>query len=489
MILDIGVGGVGPRTQEKSRQAVQTNSLFRARSRQLVEQGDSTGGGGQLVSVNNDSNLASLADEHYAISASKLDAARERHNGNWIKANCQAFQKEHRQILSHDGPEDNENEIEQSHCQCVLGPGLCQKQIEPEKPEAKLYHSLMGQAKNALRLARAVRRSKGHVSNHVPLLLIQAETEEQLGIYLMVRLSFSPLDATVITLRRTSEQRACLCLVDGMPAFDTLCGCIYKIAQQYAGVGNAEQEHVRFKTSEYKAISLSEIELSQARTLNDDSLAPLEGDGDADGGSSSESGDGGDSSEDGKDMRSRLRMLRQAVGKQTTSRGRGQRGGGKGKGRGRGRARGQDVNPKRKAKEKSRSKPDNVTDDQSIPPAPIEAGEGAAKEAHDAIMSEWEGALESQLGPMPSASASGPSSSSATAEASTSTASATAPTSSATQTAIPIESYTEPWRDQKGYCWVYNVESGKPYNLGRNLNPMLKSISFACFMSSVLFSC
>lgn len=375
-----------------------------------------------LISPNNKLSLASLGDEHYAISENEVDAVRASHKGNWMNDSHLAFQSEHRHIIEHEGPEDDEADIDKSHCQCILGPGLCKMQTG-----SMLYIKLMEDAKNALRLARSFRRSKGFVPEHVPLLLVQSlENEEDvlLEIYLLTRLSFSPLDATATTWHWTSRQTgiARLTLVDEMPEFHTLSCLIYKIASSH----EHKDQPVRFKTATYSALSLCEIQVSNHQSLDSFSPAP-------------QVNDEPESSSD-DDLKSRLQLIRRAAGKELP----------RARGRGRGKS-----SASRGATTATLQRSTTKTKTQTQTQTAVAADE----RIHTELMQDWSNALADHLGPM-----------SVESKDATATSSTQASSSLKGSCPIPVVSYTHPWRDANGYCWVFNEKSSKPYPLGRELN-------------------
>ena len=84
--------------------------------------------------------------------------------------------------------------------------------------------------------------------------------------------------------------------------------------------------------------------------------------------------------------------------------------------------------------------------------------DGVAGEVHDEIMMHWGNAIAIQSGPLKKDEPARKESK---------------PTPSSSSSSIPIVSYTEPWKDDKGYCWVYNEETKKPYHLGHILSDRL----------------
>ena len=398
-------------------------------------------------------NLASLADEHYAISAKQVDLARSQCQGNWVKQSHSEFRAEHQRIIEHTGPEDNESDIDQAHCQCVLGPGMCRMQIEADKPESVLFHTLLNQAKNALRLFRSVRRDKGYRPDHAPLILVESlpdDQERKLDLYFLVRLSFSPLDATAMRWTWNSEQTACVKITNGLPEFYTLNCCIYNISLEHTG------KQVRFKTAQYIANSLCEIRVTQM--IDHEHTAMLD-----------EPSSSSDDDCPNGDVAKRMQLLRVALGKARA------------RGRGRGRGRSKVTQPSSTKRAKS-APPAIATDKQQQQRQQLKnAGEGSKDSSDIAdgeLMDQWESALSTQLGPVPPLPLPEKKSSLA------------CPASSSTATAgnadcpIPIISFAEPWRDTKGYCWIYSVETKKPYPLGGGL--MLYCAAACLFVESNL---
>lgn len=112
---------------------------------------------------------------------------------------------------------------------------------------------------------------------------------------------------------------------------------------------------------------------------------------------------------------------------------------------------------------------------------------GMSGDAHQHLVQEWSHAKEADLGILPSRKGQakatpksdtvGPlpgnvaSSSSCATTKTLPTAAKT--TTASSSSAVPIQSYVLPWKDEKGYCWIYNEESQLPYPLGsvlRNLD-------------------
>lgn len=82
-----------------------------------------------------------------------------------------------------------------------------------------------------------------------------------------------------------------------------------------------------------------------------------------------------------------------------------------------------------------------------------DAGVAGAKETD--LMQSWAGVVADQLGPVPATSACAlPSSSSSHSKSKQKETENKGV--NPTNPGVPIESYTHPWRDSKGYCWVYN---------------------------------
>lgn len=446
--------------QESSVAAIASNKIHRSASRELLQHQEQEQQGQVAVhhSASTSQSLADLSDKHFAISAAEVDAARSDYQGNWVTDSSNAFQQHYRKIIEHVGPEDDVNEAEPNNCESVFGPGICRKDTEFAE-----YDQLLEQSRNVLRFARQIRRDKGFIPDHTLLLLVTESEELTEDLFMLVRLSFKPLDASSVRFhwQCKTEGRACLTVEDSQPVFNTLCSLVLQFARRNRGAVLDDQK-LFFKTAKYKAVSLSQIivDLTSVQaagelSIPDRSRRAAAADDDESSNSSAE------------DMANicNLKVLRQAAGKHK-GRGRGHE---KKKGRGRGAGR-EKTEGKKKGKEVAGSKKRHLPLTNSEPVKRQKADDEAADELGRAgqmernLMSEWADVVNEQLGPapkQPEASASskpGPSPPAASATSAVAQSGQPSP--------IPVQSYTHPWRDSKGYCWVFSQETKKPYHLG-----------------------
>lgn len=446
--------------QESSQAAVLHNKTRRAASHDgNIAEFDSNSDGGNIaphvappvvrVSLNNS------GDERYAISVAELDEARNSHDkgpGNWMCANDEAFKSEQR-MIEHDGPEDDLAEQESVNCGTMLGPGLCQAMLKTPTATPEVLHTynkLLNHAKDALRWARSIRREKGFQPDHLLLLLVKDQddgTLEQLEIHVLARVSFSPFDGTAIEFKWTSADTAHVCRTpDGFPIFRTLPCLMYKFAQERC------RETVSIRIARYKAVSLNGI-----RIQHDTVQLPTSAIG----------GDAGDDDESSschdQALVDRLNLLKRAAGIATS----GNRGRGRGRSRGQGQSRGSGRSRGSRGRKRTLTEhePDvhAAADDDQLKQQRHDVqksgeSDGVAGEVHDEIMMHWGNAIAIQSGPL---------------KKDEPARKASKPTPSSSSSSIPIVSYTEPWKDDKGYCWVYNEETKKPYHLGHILSDRL----------------
>lgn len=399
----------------------------------------------ELRQPTNAATLAPLSDEHYAISAAELDRARNNHSGNWVLDNHAAFCEKHRTIVEHQGPEDYDGEADQAECPL----GFCMQQVCRE--DAANFERLMSQAKDALRIMRAVRRKEGFKPAHLLLLLAESFLgsdglldEIILEMHLCIRLSFSPLDATVVALQPGfSPGIARLAVLDGVPVFYTLHSLVHKLVRSYNG------KDVYFKYATYSALSLSEFQLTGHTSVGAGAVVA---------GASSSSDSGGDDDA----MQVGLRLLKRAVGK-GRQRGRGPGSGRRGRGgRGTGNGRGRGGRKRRNADHEGMAADSAPAVSSEHNPSGDKAT-GVAGETHNDVMAAWGEALNEHFGPLPTPSSAAP-------PPTRPEPAAGASSSKAAAKEISIQSTTHPWRDKDGHCWIYNHETAKPFFLGRCLS-------------------
>lgn len=392
-------------------------------------------------SMANDDNIA---DEHYAVSEAVIENAREQHSGNWLNDASQEFTSAHGQIVEGTDVDDPNDEYERE-CQSFLTPGLCRKDFE-QLPDR--FYELSQQFKNVLRHFRDMRRSRGYVPDHALILWCDPLRAESIqDVILLTRMSFSPFDATAVQMQMTGPSTASIVLSEFPgPEFIPLPRVLLKMASTT----------LEMRVAKYKAISLGQVCISLSELQTADALSQQD---------KHRESDSEDSSSD-EDVDTRTAILKAAL----------------------------HMKPKSKpaqAKNKSKPIPGSSTQKQQQQQSCIldmrkkkqqtqqprqkkkqldSADKGIASTIDGFIDTEWAAAKESQVGPLPlSQQSNGRNSGSRCNLAASSATNAAAPSNSSSSKApvpIPIQSFTHPWRDEKGYCWVYDPDKSLPLPLG-----------------------
>ena len=388
-----------------------------------------------------------LGDEHFAISEAAVESDRNAYRGNWIQDGHAKFREEFALVVQGDAEAVDDEELAENHCQALLCPGVCRKQLTLE------FARLFDQAKDLLRWKRSERKHSGFIASHILVAVVEQGTSCIKQIHLLARVSFSPFDATAIEFDMVDEKRARLSLVNLHGHRTAKLKPLPLLLMQIS----RDRPVLELKTCNYRAVSLAEIELTGGL------LRPSEiGVYDQQAAEECDSDDGQD-----KELSAKSALLRAAAGtKQKRA------------------ARARDTKPKSQAStdsiskvlsklkqssKKKRKKAFARQNDRDSDGSSSNAEEegGVAANASNDILQEWQGALEAQLPVAPAKSQSSSSTSARPAEKAEVVAEQpAAPSVSAASVAVPIESFTHPWKDTKGFCWIYVAETGKPYPLG-----------------------
>lgn len=417
--------------KERSLQAVRVNKLRRSQSESVIE-----------LHADEDANIVQqaaaepqpgtrgdISDEHFAISEAVLDEERAKCQGNWINVGNKQFKETFGTFveLTENTASFQEDEEEEGpkHCQEHLGPNLCKRQLCPR------YFAYFDEVVSILREARDVRRTVGYVAHHPPLLFCSSSGSIE-HIFLLARISFNPFDATAVEFKMVGDLHAELQVDQDVAVLHRLPAILVRMTE-------IEETYI-VKTGAYTTVSLKEIALkgSSVHQCITAGEAVVEGDG-------QEGQEENDNEFGPLNMKMTKRhMLRALQGskasqKKTVVKKKDQK------------QKPKEVGKKGPNKGSSKSDKDIALEDP-----------GKSDIVDSAILKEWGGALAEQLGPIV---ANPSSASSASSERKPSTPSENKPVS-----ATPIMSYTQPWRDAKGYCWTYKAETGKAYPLGHYLS-------------------
>ena len=372
------------------------------------------------------STVDELGDEHFAIAEATLDEARSQCEGNWIEQGHQEFRERYGQFVEYsecsamfaEQAGADQEEQDDKCCQMSLGPNLCKRLFV--SPVKEKYDAYFGEVVEILRGARDVRRRDGYVANH-PLLLFCADDDEPAPglsirhIYLLARVSFNPFDATLLECTMMAESRATLAAANGFASLHRLPVALFRVAEMV--------EKYIVKTGSYKAVSLREIELDSS-SLRSCSGEPVE--------------DGSDNGEaEGETGILRANQTRLAMQKALQ---------------------GSKANKqvKKIAVKKQRANKSSSKKKKGTEPIAADTADRSAL-VDDEIFQEWGSALQERLGPVASGS---------TAESPATSSSSSSKPAAASPCPIPVQSFTCPWRDKNGHCWVYKAETSKPYHLG-----------------------
>eukprot|EP00434_Breviolum_minutum_P019345 symbB.v1.2.017052.t1/scaffold1314.1/size125707/5 len=436
--------------QDMSMQAVRLNKelkLKRSASESALAacEQDShrdSGGPNQLVSAEQATQLDDqISDEHFAVAESVLDKARAECQGNWLTIGHKQFREDFAQFVEltkeTQAFQDDDDE-EETCCETFYGPGICKQQFVGEL--SNRYNKLFEHVVEILRLARDIRRREGFVADHPLLLLCDAETGRIVRVFLMGQVSFNPFDATLIEFNLRDDLVAVMATIDG----EIESPLIFKLTKLLFGIAQGG-EVFNVKTGKYAVVSLSQIRIDDGSIA--DALgcgAPVQ---------PLRDGDNADSDSSGNDdsvVRTRQALLRKAIlGFSNAKTKKSTVGSTKGKAK---------AVPKRTSQAtRSTNRKQEVIEDKS------------EDSAERQVLLEWKGALEAQLGPCTSGTEKASSSSSSTAMIEGKRANSSASSSKAIPSPIPIVSKTMPWRDEKGYCWCYNPDTGRACQLGRVL--------------------
>lgn len=403
-----------------------------------------------------------LSDEHFAVPEHVVDNARSTFNRehpgtNWLDNCHEQFRREHGQVQGVENIADDlvvEDDDDQEEEDDICEFGCCQNELMSSNlGVARKCNNIHQQIRNLLRHSRDLRKKHGFQPDHILLLcFFDTEAEAEFDILLLTRIMFRPFDCTAVELEQDPDDasRASFKLNEhGLLNFLSLQKMIHKYAQM-AG-------DVVMKTTSYQATSLLSLQMDLQGIHVLDGL-PVE---DAGG----NIGDSDSSDSDDDELRKRLDLLRRASGKQkarTKPKAKNQRQQRKSKFEENLKAALSNASDKSKKTKTKTTKPSRNAGghdcgDEEHPEEP-----GIAGEAHDSVMLDWLGAVESQQGPIPPPAASSSSSKPVKTEGAkpgpASTASAGA--------GMEIVSKEHPWRDQKNQCWKFCIEKQKPVHLG-----------------------
>ena len=377
--------------------------------------------------------LSFMGDENFAISEDALESARNSCDGNWLKLESERFSESFGQSLCDDASE-SDSDTEDPSCQSQLCPGVCRRDL------TQAYFSLFDEVKDLLRSFRTLRRQKGFVPHHPLLLFCNKNSKQIASAFLLGRVSFSPFDATVVELEQCAHLTYKMAVSSTKPNLLPLPSLLYRLQSQ--------TDRLDLKTCEYTVISLGELLLDEA-TLQS-SYEALRAITDKKKTQHDEQDDG---DSDAGNMGQLHRLLKKAAAKNK---------------------------PNKPGKECRKRKGSNqpVSAISKKPRVTVKANKtrpsedvGEAARVSNELMVAWGEVVIEQHGPI--CDQQGSSSSKSTSEAAQQPqpkqkpvpASSSASKSDAVP-AVPIVSYTQPWRDSKGYCWVYNPDTKKPSFLG-----------------------
>jgi len=416
-----------------------------------------------------------LSDKHFAVSEACVDRARqsfrEAGNKNWLDHCHDRFRQEHGHIqgsanalveLPQDEEDDDDSDEEE---ETVCEAGLChERDIEPC---LVIYNKLHEQVKNVLRYMRDCRRKFGFTANHVVLLWYHANSdvgfEDEFKVVMLTRLMFKPFDCTAIQLDRCSHDAslARINVNDAVGILEFL--SLPQMLHKYSKLG----DDISFKMASYKAVSLREILIDLSSLQTFEQAISLQKHAVHDEPSTDES-DG-----DTADVKKRMELLRKLRGNKDSK--------GKDNQKAKKKTRKDQVQKNKPRKGGNTSKKSDPAGINAIDDHPNEPGESG--QAHDTLMGEWRDALEAQQGPLPLVEKA------QSCRGAKKQQAPTVPASSKTEpdegpAKIPIVSREHPWRDQKGHCWRFNAETGKPFHIGQALRPFSVMINDQCDLLS-----
>ena len=435
--------------QEKTDLAVTTNRIRRSASDSALvnASGDSVCDNQVVLPAMGPQPVwSTIGDEHFAISESTVDNARANCNGNWVELGHQQFRQNYGQFVecSEDTAalflnQSEEDEDEDAKCcQSSFGPGLCRKRLV--SPLLEAYNALFDSVVDLLRSARDVRRTQGYVAHHPLLLLFDGDSDSILRPFVLARVSFNPFDATLLEfqMKPGSDTTAELVTEQGQAKMHRLPTVLFEIAQTV--------QRPVLKTSSYMAISLNEIQIddSKLQCIADYINQHSSGASDEEGEDNQQTG--ALSLRSTKQAMMRALQGSKAVKKTVTKQ-----------------------KPRQTNKNAPRKKPTKGTGSKEAETVQ-NADEGVSDHIDVAVLTEWGAALDQQLGPMPLVVSSAAAASSSSSSAVPAAAATAAASSSSGPPPVPIVSKTAPWRDAKGYSWIYNADSGKAFFIGASLS-------------------
>ena len=202
--------------------------------------------------------LAGLSDKNFAIAESALEEARKNYSGNWLVDKSAKFTQEFGSIVKDCGGLDDDD-VDESSCQALLGPGLCCSQLESDAVVVRQYKSLRSQCVALLRMLRSERRAEGYARRH-GLLLVMGKTSKDPGdareVHLLGKVSFSPFHFTSVrySLQDSAgtHAQADLSMVGQDAIFEPMPKLLYRLARAW-------RPGWELGTARYTAISLKSI--------------------------------------------------------------------------------------------------------------------------------------------------------------------------------------------------------------------------------------